>query len=88
MFIEENPDTLGPNNDLLNVVKMEMLAKVYQEIQHFQRIPYQFEEVKEIQFFLATLDVMSDKALYENSKRCEPAVTETPQKKSNRSKKY
>jgi hypothetical protein len=86
MFIEENQDNVGAK-DMLNVIKLDMLAKVYEEIQYSQRRPYLFAEVGEIQLFLATLDVMSDKALCDNSKRCEPAVTEMPHKKSRRLRK-
>lgn len=74
-FIEDgNQDFL--QQGIVNFQKMRMLAKVFGDMQRFQRTSYDIKDIDEIQKYLKEeiLIMRGDKELYKYSKICEPST--------------
>lgn len=72
-FIDEgNLDFLSQNDNLINFEKRVLTAKIVMKVQKFQKVPYIFQPVKEIQSYLTNLDFLDEKETYSLSLLAEP----------------
>lgn len=73
-----NPDVLGENPELINFGKLRQLEEIIEQIQHYQRTPYNFERVPAIQKVIMTTEVWDDIQAYNESLICEDREGKTP----------
>lgn len=82
-FIEDgNPDQLQSDPRLINFSKRQRLADVILEIQTFQKMPYNFERIPEIETFLRNKfqKQMTDQQRYDRSLALEPRAEQIPRR--------
>lgn len=60
-FINENPNSIGPNLNLVNFRKRQKTAEVIQDIKRWQSVPYNFNPVQQVLGFVEeSLSIFSD----------------------------
>eukprot|EP01114_Cavostelium_apophysatum_P007694 TRINITY_DN1984_c0_g2_i1.p1 TRINITY_DN1984_c0_g2~~TRINITY_DN1984_c0_g2_i1.p1 ORF type:complete len:861 (-),score=245.93 TRINITY_DN1984_c0_g2_i1:206-2788(-) len=69
VFISEgNPDILPDTPDLINWWKLNLIASIIKEMQHYQETPYNLEKVDSIQtYLLSRSQVFTEEELYQMS---------------------
>ena len=66
-----NADFIDENEELINFQKLRTFEQIIERIQHYQREPYNFERVPEIQNMLIHSEVWDDQKAYAESLICE-----------------
>ena len=62
-------------DDLINFEKLQRVSSYVTELQVYQKTPYNFKPVKEIQDHIKSFPTFTSEALFEMSLACEPKTT-------------
>lgn len=83
-FIEEGiKDDINGRPEMINFTKRRQVSVILREIQQLQRCPYALLEEKTIRDYMASIEGLTEKALYKYSLLCEPRSSrDSPAKSS------